>query len=550
VTSGRAFDHIDHVCQLAGESLCNRQSRTFDSVPLRRYRRMMKTIVSCFLVATLAAAFAEPIEIGTRRELFVDDHMIQQLLGGAELRLHQPTPREIAIVHDEEWEGTGCGYHSIFKDGELYRMYYKAWHIEVSESGVNTKRHPLFCCYAESDDGVHWRKPKVGLHEFVGSKENNIVIAGGKIGELNVDAGHPAVFLDANPNVAEDARYKAIVRSTKPNGLLPFKSADGLNWVPAVDAPILHGKGAFDSQNLAFWDPEIGKYRAYWRAFSEGETTDKNWTPGGYRIIRTAVSDDLVEWTEHADLTYEDSPAAHLYTNGVQPYHRAPHVLIGLPTRYVDRGESEPMTALPDSESRKLRAAASPRYGHALTDGQFMASRDGRHFKRWNEAFLRPGPERPGTWHYGAHYLGWGVVETASDLPGAPNELSVYATEKYWHGDGSALRRYTLRLDGFVSASADWKGGQLLTKPLTFEGNRLELNFATSAGGEVRVEIQDANGKPVEGFALDDCPPQFGDSVEKTVTWSSGANLAELAGKPVRLLFELKDADLYAFRFQ
>ena len=179
-----------------------------------------------------------------------------------------------------------------------------------------------------------------------------------------------------------------------------------------------------------------------------------------------------------------------------------------------------------------------------------MASRDGRLFKRWNEAFLSPGPERPGTWHYGAHYLGWGVVETASDLPGAPNELSVYATEKYWHGEGSALRRYTLRLDGFVSASAGWEGGQLLTKPVTFSGDRLEINFATSGAGSVRVEIQDVDGKPVKGFALDDCPPQFGDSVDKTVVWRGEAELSALAGKPARLLFELKDADLYAFRFQ
>ena len=112
-----------------------------------------------------------------------------------------------------------------------------------------------------------------------------------------------------------------------------------------------------------------------------------------------------------------------------------------------------------------------------------MTSRDGVHFKRWNEAFLRPGPERPGTWHYGAHYLAWGVVETASNLPGAPPELSLYATENYWHGKGSALRRYTLRLDGFVSAAANWRGGELLTKTLTFAGPRLELNFASSAAG-------------------------------------------------------------------
>lgn len=503
---------------------------------------------SLLIVCVSVGRAADPIDVGSRRELFVDDALIDQL-DGAELRLHHPQPQEIAIIHDAPWEGTGCGYHSIFKDGDLYRMYYKAWHIEVAKDRLSTGAHPLYCCYAESDDGIHWRKPELGINEFRGSKANNIAIASGKYGDLNVDAGHPAVFKDANPNVADDARYKAILRSSKPNGLIPFKSPDGLNWSPLSEEPILRLKGAFDSQNLAFWDPNIGRYRGYWRIFTEGTITDDLWKPGGYRAIRTGVSDDLIHWEQLADLSYVDSPAQQLYTNGVQPYHRAPHILIGLPTRYIDRGKSQSMSDLPDPDNRELRAAANLRYGYAITDGLFMASRDGVKFKRWNEAFLRPGKERPGTWHYGAHYLAWGVVETESSLPGAPAELSLYATENYWHGQGSRLRRYTLRLDGFVSASANWRGGRLLTKPLTFEGDQLEINFATSAAGSVRVELQDESGKPFSGFSLADCPPVFGDSIERTVHWKGGSDLSALSGNPVQILFELKDADLYSFQF-
>ncbi len=158
------------------------------------------------LLATAFTATADPIDIASRRELFVDDHLIEKLTGEARLELRHPQPREIVLVHDEPWEGTGSGYHSVFKDGDLYRMYYKAWHIDTSKGKLDTSRHPLYCCYAESDDGIHWRKPALGLHEFEGSKENNITITSGTVGELDVDAGHPAVFKDANPSAPAGAR--------------------------------------------------------------------------------------------------------------------------------------------------------------------------------------------------------------------------------------------------------------------------------------------------------------------------------------------------------
>ena len=178
-----------------------------------------------------------------------------------------------------------------------------------------------------------------------------------------------------------------------------------------------------------------------------------------------------------------------------------------------------------------------------------MASRDGVNFKRWNEAFLRPGIEREGTWAYGNQYIGWQVVETKSALEGAPDELSLYASESYWTGNSSALRRYTLRMDGFVSVNAPMSGGELITKPLRFQGKHLSLNFATSAAGSVRVEIQDANSKALPGFALEDCPPLFGDTIERTVTWKNGSAVGQLAGRPVKLRFVLNDADLYSLQF-
>jgi len=484
------------------------------------------------------------LNIGSRLELFVDDYLIENLKGGARLDLHHPTPKEIVIIHDKPWEGSGSGYHSVFKDGNKYRMYYKAWQHSASSDLSNS--HPLFCAYAESNDGITWTKPNLGLYEFNGSKDNNIVFISGKVGDFNVNAGHPAVFKDENPNVPSNALYKAILISNGKPGLIAFKSPDGIHWSLMSDKPIIKD-GAFDSQNLAFWDSFRKEYRAYWRYFTKGKG-DSIYV--GNRAIRTATSLDFLNWKEQTNIEYVDSPEEQLYTNQIKPYYRAPHLLIGFPARYVDRGWSESMKVLPEMEEREKRASISERYGTALTESLFMVSRDGKVFNRWNEAFLRPGIERKGTWTYGDQYIGWHVVETKSDTEGAPNELSLYATESYWKGKSSALRRYTLRLDGFVSIKAPMSGGELLTKPLTFRGNNLVLNFSSSAAGGIQIEIQDENGKPVPGFTLQDCPPIFGDTIERKVLWKNGSDLSSLEGKPIRLRFVLRDADIFSFRFR
>lgn len=247
-----------------------------------------------------------------------------------------------------------------------------------------------------------------------------------------------------------------------------------------------------------------------------------------------------------------DTMQVQLYTNQIEPYYRAPYLLIGLPTRYIDRGWSPSMRALPELAYRELRSSVSAREGTAVTEGMIMASLDGENFRRWTETFIRPGIEREGTWNYGQQYVAWGMIETKSDLEGAPNELSLYATEDYQSQRpiGVRLRRYTLRLDGFVSVHASMDGGSLITKPVLFRGNTLSLNFSSSAAGSIQVEIQDTNGKPLPGFGLDDCAPIFGDTLDRTVTWKKDTDLRSLENKPVRLRFVLKDADLYSFRFQ
>jgi|LSQX01.1.fsa_nt_gb hypothetical protein len=489
-----------------------------------------------------------PIAIGQRRELLVDEYLVDKLSGEARLHLHQPERREIVLRTDKAWEGNASGYPSVFQDGELYRMYYHGGHYRHGGKPAEAMAsHPWVLCYAESSDGIHWRRPELGLFKFAGSKTNNIILTPESVAAINGDPAHTAVFKDANPDCPADARYKCVIVG-KPHGLYLLKSADGVRFSLASDKPAIT-QGAFDSENLAFWDPVRSEYRAYWRIFSEGVADGTAWKPAGVRAIRTATSKDFQAFAGQADLRYVDSPAEHLYTNQILPYHRAPHIYIGFPMRYTDRGWSEAMMALPGLEERLARAKASPRYGTAITDGLLMTSRDGVLFHRWNEAFLRPGPRRQGSWVYGDNLIFWGIVETASALGDAPNELSLYASEDYWQGTAVSFRRLALRIDGFVSLRASARGGELLTRPLVFDGGNLAINASTSGAGSIQVEIQDAAGQPLPGYALADCPRIFGDDLELVVRWKQGGDVRPLSGKTVRLRFVLSDADLYAFQF-
>jgi hypothetical protein len=484
----------------------------------------------------LAAADSGPIDIGRRRELFVDDFLVDRLRG-ARRTLHRPVAREISLERTKPWEGNASGYTTVFQDGDLYRMYYRGTHI-VYTMGKGTSVHPEVVCYAESADGIRWTRPDLGIVEFEGSKKNNIIWDG--VGSHNFTP-----FLDTNPARTANAKYKAMGRGKSLNpsdksrfghGLYIFESADGIHWKLTRDDTVIT-EGAFDSQNLAFWDSLRGEYRAYVRDFREG------------RDIRTCTSKDFIHWTNPVFLTYEPGRMGQLYTNGVIPYYRAPHIFVGFPTRYADYGWAESTKQLPQREYRELVASASQRSGTAFTDSMFMSSRDALHFDVWPESFVRPGPQRPGSWFYGDKYQNWGIVETKSNLPGAANELSFYLSEAGRQKDGNRLRRYTLRVDGFVSVNAPLSGGELLTKSLRFEGNRLGINFSTSAAGTIRVELQEDFGRPIPGFTLDDCDLQYGDELDRAISWKGNRDLSKLAGKPVRLRFELKDAELYALQF-
>ncbi|WP_372896481.1 hypothetical protein [Stieleria sp.] len=478
---------------------------------------LYRLIVSVTIVVSSGAALSvadEPIDIGSRRELFVDDLLIDRT-DGVDLRLQRPVkaPRPQSPLPKG-------AYATVIRDsdehGVLFRAYWRGYDPAFQgerESGDGGE----LVCYGESRDGHEWAFPKLGLHEVNGTRENNVILA--KMPSL---LHNFSPFLDTRSNVPGSQRYKALAGHPGPGnkrgkakpgiGLFAFYSNDGIHWskqgevIPYRD----EWRHAFDSQNVSFWSEAEQQYVCYFRTWTADE---------GLRSISRTTSADFETWTAPVEMN-PNRPGEHLYTNQTHPYFRAPHIYVAMPTRYVPgRGDS----------------AASKDHNNA-TDVLLMTSRAGttRYDRMIGEAFIRPGLD-PTAWLNRANYVALNVVPTS------PTEMSIY------HRSGD---RYVLRTDGFASVHAGAQPGSFLTRPIRFSGDSLHLNLSTSAGGQVRVEIQTVDGSPVPNFRLDDCLPIYGDEIDRHVRWKGDPDLESLASRPVRLYFELQECDLYSIQFQ
>lgn len=465
---------------------------------------------------------SEVIPIGSRRELFVDHYLIEQMTGGAELRLHHPQPAGVAFRFDKPWEGFGSGYCTVIQDGDTYRLYFRGWQDTTDHLKAVT-------CVAESDDALTFERLELDLYEVDGTRQNNVILAN------EMTTHNFAPMIDDRPGAPEDERYKALARNfprhiaekrSQTCGLIPFASPDGIHWRRLSEEPVIT-EGAFDSQNVPFWSEHEGRYLCYFRVFTEGK-----------RSIARTRSDDFLHWAEPEQMEFGDTPLEHLYTNQTLPYFRAPHIYTAMPGRFWPGRQ-----VLPDEEGRALgiKEIDGKQRWHDCADAVLLTSRGGNRYDRtFMESFVRPGLDRR-NWTTRCNYPARGIVQTRE------NEMSVYI-ERHAAHDSKFLERLTLRLDGFASLSAGYDGGQMQTKPLTFSGSRLTLNYATSAAGQVRVAIEDQNGQPIPGYSLDDCSPAIGDEIEREVSWGEATDINALAGRPVRLTFELKDADLFSMQ--
>ena len=522
------------------------------------------------------------ISIGSNRECFFDAYLIDERKTTAKFLMHHPRKQEMALYHDQPWEGDYCGYNNFFFDETyhgydgthpegVYRMYYTANRSAYPYSTFSPEdvAGGAVFCYAESPDGIHWVKPKLHLFSWNGSTENNIIMDK----TLHPDIDNLYVFRDDNPDCPPEERYKGISaydEPKKPNGekgefrLFSFLSPDGIHFRMGN---MLTNKGFFDSLNIIMWDGDAGCYRGYVRGVHiagqdpsqghaelswdkvSGQIRSEARAAGGVMpdIVRDILyieSKDFKTWSDPVWLKYDDGKELQLYTNGISRYFRAPQMYIGMPTRYYDRkawsGSYEQLCGL---EKRRIRYETdNPRAATALTDCAFMTSRDGIHFHRYPNAFIKPQPENGRNWVYGDCFPTPNFAVTASPSPGAPEELSLYMHENHMGGIPGRLYRYTLRMDGFVSLHSEEKEERIVTKPFRYEGENLYANFETSAMGYVYFTLISETGERFESCET------FGDAIDRKIVFD-GSTVSALSGKPVTLEIRMFDGDLYAIRF-
>ena len=526
-----------------------------------------------------------PIEIQDRRELFIDDYLIDSM-NSIDLVMHEPQRQNVAITFDKQWEWAGHSYFALIHEKNMYRLYYDCWKPDG-------ELHKIM--YAESVDGVTFTRPNLGLFEApeTGSHDNNIVLH-----EIMGQPGAPDLspFPDTNPNADPDAKYKA-VGARHYATLCAYKSPDGIHWSVMGGKP-LDLPGWFDTQNIAFWSELEKQYVLYYRVGGDdegnmyscepardldhaierrdawledrhlnrlavltnsGPKEDRTYPvldpatgiPVHYRHVARAVSDDFIHWKREGLIKFPWSRGprqqGQFYTNCIRPYYRAPHIYIGFPGRYTDRGVTASTYELPQPEFRKT---LSGRQGTAITDSVLIHSRDGVNFHQHDDVFLRPGLRRQYNWFYHDNFIGWHAVETPPAGEDSYPELSIYASEGFWSGQTwSRLVRYTLRIDGFVSAHAGTGEGELITKPFTFDGERLSLNVATTGFGRVKVEMQTVEGKPIDGYTMEEADIIYGDTLNRTVTWNGSSDVRQLRDKPIRMRFVMCETNLYSFTF-
>lgn len=483
-------------------------------------RWSLRCLFAAFVLSVAAAVWGlgaePPIALGSRLELLADDRLVGELRGCTR-RLHEPRPANVALRFDAPWEGPFSGYVTVLHDGDLFRCYYRGNPV-AGRDGSETE----VTCYAESRDGITFTKPALGLFEIHGMRSNNVVLAGQAPFSHNF-----APFLDDRSGVPPAERFKALA-GTSERGLFGFVSADGLRWRKVRETPLMT-KGAFDSQNVAFWSAAENRYVLYFRTWTGGDFA-------GYRTISRSTSADFLEWSTPVEMTFGDTPREHLYTSQTHPYFRAPHLYVATPMRFVPGRR-----VLTADQARQL--GVDPGYASDTAETVFMTSRGGNRYDRtFMEGFIRPGPDL-GNWASRAGLSALGVVPTG------PAEMSLYKQAHYAQPSGH-LVRHTLRTDGFVSVNAPFAGGEMSTRPFAFSGRQLVVNFSTGAAGGLRAELQNEAGEPLPGFSLADAVEQVGDEIERVVTWKGGGDVSRWAGRTVRLRFVLKDADLYSLRFR
>ncbi len=456
----------------------------------------------------------------TGRELFLDDYRIESA-NDVERVVHEGTKRPDPVVRpDKPWEISAYTYGTVLKLGDAYRLYYTCY---------NDVAPNYYLCMAQSKDGVTWTKPSLGVYEWKGSKDNNIVQAGGGT-------------IAYNPDAPPERRFAQLFfkggEVNKTMGYYASFSADGIHWVdfePGVPR-LLDG----DVSNVTY-DPRTKRYIATIK--KRMFTAD---TSGYDRAAFVSTSPDFVTWSNPqlgvmGDFADDGGAYAkgglesQIYGMPVLPYESA---YIGVPWVF---------DILNFTSGQFKTAADGP------VTPQLAASRD---LLRWERPVRTPliAPSKGGAWDDGALYTASNVLVTDKEI------VMYYAGFNNGHGGAEPNNpdrnvhqgmtgMATWRRDGFASLTNMSRpgvgdAGQVITKPIVLSGSELRLNADVRKGGRIVVTVLDANGTPIPGYESKDIE---GDKLDQVVKFSKGEKLAELTGQTVKLKFTIVNADLYSY---
>ena len=472
---------------------------------------------------------SNPLVLGTAKQLLFDNALVEAKEGF--ITTMNPAMRTNApvLTPEKPWESHGCSNPTVMLDEGVYKMWYSA----NGEDGVARD------CYATSTDGIHWERPNLGLIDYQGSRNNNIIplsretifkdpsaeperrfksiSGGGKYDYVSVYGGGARFRYDENP--PDTWHYGSVAGAYSP---------DGIHWTPCEK---LIMPWYTDTRNVAFWDDRIQKYVAYVR-WNEYLRVKDGAQRGSfdYRAIARSESADFENFPAPEKILepdFDDPEDADMWGGGL--YDTA-------------------AVKYPFADNAYFIFTAAYYHTTDALDIQLAASRDGIHFTRWTEPFVRLGPA--GAFDSMMLYMGVGVLPIGDELrlyyTGYDQPHDKVPSDEYCPAIGSAL----LRLDGFVSQDTAGQGGWLTTLPFTFEGNHLEINMDGSARGWLKVEILDEGMQPLQGFTEAEADRLGGSSTSQTVTWDSKQDLSALQGKTVRLRFVGQSVKLYAFQLR
>ena len=397
--------------------------------------------------------------------------------------------------------------------------------------------------YAESTDGFNWKFPELGLVDFRGKKNHNILIKKESVDKNGAMLSHgergfelPCIAVtDKTPS----AKGKYTMFTRKLRGFA--YSDDGLTWTAYKKNPYLY-LGGSDTYNNFFYDKQTGKYVLYYRPQA---ALHAGWARVN-RLTARVESNNLMEWDW-------DNARCVLDTDGRDGS--------AVPQRsrdiYKARGRDvqvERMTVLRHKDFFIGLAGIIDNIQEGRYETYLLHSYDGINWIREMDRTPFIGLSPFGHWDSGM----------AGSIPaGCPVEIGdklifYYMGSNMTHSYVMKQKqKYETRNIGagyvkqgrFVGYHANKVRGELLTRPFLLTGKSLILN-ANASQGKIKVGIAYANGTSVKGYDKNDFIVVSGDELELPLKWKAKKDLTELLAKKIRLRIEVDNGAIYGFKIK